>query len=93
MHIFEDSSQFLWGCDCYALKFSTGYDVLVPRKLPVLSCRSGVSRCVTVRACVHVCKPPGTAGKLCACATDRSSATVAQGDGEVKPATEEGLRD
>ena len=64
-------SQFLWGCDCCALKFSTGYDGLVPRKLLVLSCGSGVSGCVTVRAratltynhVCKVCKPRGTASK------------------------------
>ena len=89
-------SQFLWGCDCCALKFSTGYDGLVPRKLLVLSCGSGVSGCVTVRACacVRACVQTSRHSRQqCESATDRSSFTVAQGDGEVIPATEEGPRE
>ena len=89
-------SQFLWGCDCCALKFSTGYDGLVPRKLLVLSCGSGVSGCVTVRACacVRACVQTSRHSRQqCESATDRSSSTVAQGDGEVIPATEEGPRE
>jgi hypothetical protein len=89
-------SQFLWGCDCCALKFSTGYDGLVPRKLPVLSCGSGVSGCVTVGACacVRACVQTSRHSRQqCASATDRSLSTVAKGDGEVNPATEEGPRE
>jgi len=91
-------SQFLWGCDCCALKFSTGYDGLVPRKLHVLSCGSGVSGCMTVRACVCVCvracvQTCRHSIQQCASATDRSSSTVAPGDSKVNPATEKGPRE